>query len=222
MLPDIVLTKPGIHVVRDAIKEGRKIFERTKNYAIYRISENIRLIGLVAIMTLVLGGFPLTPIQLVLLAVLNDIPILMISIDRVKEPRNPAFFKRRPLFLLSSILGGVGVATSLILYYLAAYKLNLPLPQIQTLFFLKLVLSGHFLLLCVRSKEQWYKHMPHPLLLTALLATEIIGTLLAAFGIFMPVVHWSLLAFLWLYCSVWMQVVDLTKLIAIYKFGANV
>ncbi len=39
---DIVLTRPGLSVIIDAIKESRKIFQRMDNYSIYRITETIR------------------------------------------------------------------------------------------------------------------------------------------------------------------------------------
>ena len=46
---DVVLTKPGLSVIIDAIKESRRIFERMSNYAVYRIAETTRvLIFLVA------------------------------------------------------------------------------------------------------------------------------------------------------------------------------
>ncbi len=40
----IVLTQPGISVIIDSIKESRKIFQRMNNYAIYRITETIRVL----------------------------------------------------------------------------------------------------------------------------------------------------------------------------------
>ena len=41
---DVVLTKPGLSVIIDAIKESRKIFERMTNYAVYRIAETTRVL----------------------------------------------------------------------------------------------------------------------------------------------------------------------------------
>ena len=40
----IVLTKPGLSVIIDAIKESRKIFQRMTNYCTYRIAETIRVL----------------------------------------------------------------------------------------------------------------------------------------------------------------------------------
>ena len=41
---DVVLTKLGLSVIIDTLKESRKIFRRMNNYAIYRIAETIRVL----------------------------------------------------------------------------------------------------------------------------------------------------------------------------------
>jgi H+-transporting ATPase len=41
---DIVLTNPGLSVIIEAIYRSRKIFQRMKNYCIYRIACTIQLI----------------------------------------------------------------------------------------------------------------------------------------------------------------------------------
>lgn len=50
---DIVLTKPGLSVIIDAIKESRKIFQRMNSYAIYRIAETIRVLFFITLSILV-------------------------------------------------------------------------------------------------------------------------------------------------------------------------
>jgi H+-transporting ATPase len=64
---DIVLTKPGISVIIDAIKESRKIFQRMNNYSIYRISETIRVILFMTLSILIFEFYPVTPLMIVLL-----------------------------------------------------------------------------------------------------------------------------------------------------------
>ena len=41
---DIVLTEPGLGVIIDAMEESRKIFQRMRNYVIYRVSSTIELL----------------------------------------------------------------------------------------------------------------------------------------------------------------------------------
>ena len=65
----IVLTQPGLSVIIDAIKESRKIFQRMKNYAIYRISETIRILFFLVSSILILNFYPITPLMIVLLVI---------------------------------------------------------------------------------------------------------------------------------------------------------
>jgi H+-transporting ATPase len=46
---DLVLTAPGLSVIIRAIEEARRIFERMNSYAIYRISETIRIMFFVVL-----------------------------------------------------------------------------------------------------------------------------------------------------------------------------
>jgi H+-transporting ATPase len=41
---DIVLTLPGLSVMIDAIYRSRKIFQRMKNYAVYRIACSLQIL----------------------------------------------------------------------------------------------------------------------------------------------------------------------------------
>ena len=41
---DIVLLAPGLSVIIEAIKQSRKIFQRMNSYAMYRITETLRVL----------------------------------------------------------------------------------------------------------------------------------------------------------------------------------
>ncbi len=78
---DLVLTAPGLAVIATAIEEARRIFERMTGYAIYRISETIRILLFMTASILVFNFYPVTAVMIVLLALLNDLPIMMIAYD---------------------------------------------------------------------------------------------------------------------------------------------
>ena len=71
---DLVLTATGLSVITAAIAEARKIFERMNSYAIYRISETIRVLLFMTLAILLFNFFPVTAVMIVLIAVLNDFP----------------------------------------------------------------------------------------------------------------------------------------------------
>jgi H+-transporting ATPase len=78
---DLVLTAPGLSVITMAIEEARRIFERMNSYAIYRIAETMRLLLFMTASILIFNFYPVTAIIVVLLALLNDLPIMMIAYD---------------------------------------------------------------------------------------------------------------------------------------------
>lgn len=211
---DIVLLTSGIAVVKDAIIESRKIFTRIYSYSVYRISESLRLIVSIAVLGFFYKVYPLTPLQLVLLALLNDIPIISLAWDRVRTTKKPAAIDVKKRFILSSLLGTAGIANSLILFFIMTLYLHLSWPVIQTLFFLKLTVSGHLLIYVARTKERWWRFLPSREVIWATFLTQLLASLLALTGFFMPArVSWQYVMLVWLWSFFWMQVSEVMKII---------
>ena len=59
------------------------------NYSTYRICETIRLLFFVTLSIIVFQFYPITALMIVLLALLNDLPILTISYDNVRYSAKP-------------------------------------------------------------------------------------------------------------------------------------
>jgi len=211
-MADIVLLGQGLSVIQDAILESRKIFARLYNYSVYRISESFRLIITILILGLLYGFYPLQPLQLILLAFLNDIPIISLAVDRVKILAKPSEIKSRQRFGLSLLFGSVGIINSILLFILMTKVLRLPLPVIQTMFFLKLTVSGHMLIFVAHTKEKWFKFLPSKQVIIATLATQAVATTLAVTGFLMPAgISVLAAAFVWVWAFFWMQISELMK-----------
>ncbi|OYV27601.1 MAG: hypothetical protein B7W98_01450 [Parcubacteria group bacterium 20-58-5] len=208
--------------MQTALIEARKIFFRLYNYSIYRISESFRLIVTALVLGLAIKGFPLTPVQIILLAFLNDIPIITLAFDRVKRVDRPADIAPRERFALGTLFGLVGVANSLLMYFLLADILHLPLALIQTAFFLKLTVGGHMLVYVAHTKELWWRFLPARSVIWATSLTQLIATTLAVGGIFVAAIPFSLAAFVWLWAFFWMQVSEAAKSLPFITTGATV
>jgi H+-transporting ATPase len=207
---DIVFLAPGISVMRTSLIEARKIFFRLYNYSIYRISESFRLVVTVLLLGLIIKGFPLTPVQIILLAFLNDIPIITMAFDRVKRTDRPAELKPKDRFVMGALFGLVGVCNSMLLYFLLAF-LHAPLSIIQTAFFLKLTVSGHMLIYVAHTRDRWWRFLPARSIIVATTLTQLFATGLAIFGIFVSPIPVALALFIWVWSFGWMQVTELTK-----------
>lgn len=209
---DIVLLSTGITVIKNAIIEARKIFARIYSYSVYRISESLRLIVTIVVLGLVIRAYPLTPVQLILLALLNDIPIISMAYDRVRATNRPAAIDVRGRFILSSLFGLAGVANSLILFFIVRNIFHLDWPVVQTIYFLKLTVSGHLLLYVAHTDRPWYRFLPAPQVIWATLGTQAIATVIAVSGWFMPApisIGWALVVWIWAF--LWMQITEAVK-----------
>jgi H+-transporting ATPase len=211
-MADIVLLGPGLSVIKDAILESRKIFVRLYNYSVYRISESFRLIITIFILGLWYGFYPLQPLQILLLAFLNDIPIISLAFDRVKISARPAEIKTKERLSLSLLFGSVGILNSILLFFLMTKFLHFSLPVIQTMFFLKLTVSGHALIFVAHTKERWFRFLPSKEVIMATLGTQIVATTLAITGFLMPKgISLPAAIFVWIWALFWMQITELMK-----------
>ncbi|MBU6427012.1 plasma-membrane proton-efflux P-type ATPase [Patescibacteria group bacterium] len=208
---DIVLTSAGIAVIRDAIIEARKIFVRLYNYSVYRISESFRLIITIAVIGVIFGTYPLTPVQIILIALLDDVPIISLAYDRVVVSRAPAAINARKRFTMSTLYGLTGVANSMFLLWISYSFLHLPWAVIQTMFFLKLTVSGHMLIYVAHTDQPWYKFLPSKQVIWATSVTQIIATILSVAGIFVSAIPLSYALLVWVWAFGWMQAGELVK-----------
>ncbi len=209
---DIVLLSSGISVICDAIIESRKIFERVYIYSLYRISESYRLIVTIAILGILYRVYPLTPLQIIMIALLNDIPIISLAFDKVKITTRPAKINVRSRFVLSSLYGTTGIANSLLLFFLIKNILHLDWGMIQTIYFLKLTVSGHMLIYVAHTKERWFKFLPSKEVIIATSLTQAVATIFALTGFLMPApVPWQWIILVWIWAFFWMQISELMK-----------
>jgi len=213
---DIILTAPGLSVINDAIQQARITFERMKSYATFRIAETIRIVLFMTLSIVVFNFYPITALMIILLALLNDIPILAIAYDNTRADPRPVRWKMSELLTVSSVLGVAGVISSFLLFYILQEK-GFSEDLIQTLLFLKLIIAGHSTLYVTRS-DGWFWQKPYPswLLMGATFGTEILGTLFAVYGIFVTAIGWEYALWIWLYALTWFVINDAIKLMT-YK-----
>ncbi len=210
---DIVLLSPGITVIKDALIEARKIFARLYSYSTYRISESFRLIITVVVLGFIYQAYPLTPIQLLIIAILNDVPMISLAWNKVKDFGSPSTIKVMERFILSSLYGLTGVLNSLILFFLMADVFHLNWNVIQTVYFLKLMISGHMLIYVAHTKERWYKFLPSAQVIWATSLTQLLASAMAYFGIFMGAIPLLYVLGVWIWCFAWMQITEMVKIV---------
>lgn len=210
---DIVLTKPGLSVIIDALAQSRQIFRRMENYAVYRIAETVRVLIFLTLCIVLLNFYPVTALMIVVLAILNDIPIMMIAYDNAPVARKPVRWQMNRVLLTASILGILGVISSFILLWIAKEYFHLGAGLIQTLVFLKLAVAGHMTIYLARSGQRhfWEHPLPSLILFGTAEITQVVATLIAIYGFFMTPAGWNLALIIWGYALAWFVINDLIK-----------
>jgi len=214
---DLVLTAPGLSVIVQAVEEARKIFERMNSYAIYRIIETIRIMIFVVLAMTVFNFYPITTIMIILLALLNDLPIMTIAYDNTWLDPKPVRWDMRRILTVATALGLIGVIETFGLLVIALLVFHFSIAQAQSLMYLKLAVAGHLTLFVARTKRPFLsKPYPAPILLIAILFTQFIAAAIVGFGFLVTPIPWVFVGVVWAYCLVWVFIEDFAKL-QIYK-----
>ena len=211
---DIVLMSPGLRVIVDAIEEARRIFERMKSYSIFRISETIRIVIFMTLAIVMYDFYPVTALMIIILALLNDIPIMTIAYDNTKVRAKPVRWDMREIFILSSWIGMAGVVSSFTLFWILMSVFKLPLHFVQTLFFAKLIIAGHGTIYNTRV-DDWFFKKPFPSfpLFVATFASAIAGLVIAVYGFdLMEPIGWRWAGIMSVYALVWFIFNDVVKM----------
>ncbi|NOX85155.1 MAG: plasma-membrane proton-efflux P-type ATPase [Chlorobi bacterium] len=215
---DIILMAPGLNVINSAIKMARITFERMKGYTIYRIAETVRVILFMTLAIVVFKFYPVTALMIILLALLNDIPILTIAYDNTKVRKFPVRWDMKEVLVLSGWLGTAGVISSFGLLFLAMDYWHLSTEMVQSLMFVKLIVAGHGTIYNTRIDE-WFFKKPGPNIKlwtgTASLASAILGTLIGVYGILVTPIGWKWGAIVWGYAFFWFLFNDVVKMLVL-------
>ncbi|HEX4086320.1 MAG TPA: plasma-membrane proton-efflux P-type ATPase [Chthoniobacteraceae bacterium] len=209
----LVLTAPGLSVIIQAVETARRIFERMNSYAIYRITETIRIMFFVVLAMIVFKFYPITTIMIILLALLNDLPILTIAYDNTWLDPKPVRWDMRRVLTIASVLGLIGVAETFGILVIAKEGFHLTDAQIQSFIYLKLAVAGHMTLFVARTRRPFLtRPFPAPILLAAILGTQMLAACIVGFGWLVTPIAWKYVGFVWAYCIVWVFIEDWAKM----------
>ena len=208
---DIVLTSPGLSVIVDAIKESRKIFQRMNSYSIYRIAETIRVLFFITISILIFNFYPVTALMIVLLALLNDAPIMAIATDNVRYSNLPEKWNMQKVLGLGTVLGIIGVISSFTIFYIGQVGLHLGKDVLQSFIFLKLAVAGHLTIFLARTRKPFWSIKPSKGLVWSAVITKILATLFAVYGWFIAPIGWTMAGYIWAYAIIAFFITDFIK-----------
>lgn len=184
------------------------------SYAIYRITETIRVLFFITLSIIVFNFYPVTAIMIVLLALFNDAPIMAIAYDNLIYSKKPEKWNMKVVLSMSTLLGIIGVVSSFGIFYIAQVVLRLPAPMVQSLIFLKLAVAGHLTIFITRTRKHFWSIKPGRALFWSAVVTKILATLLVVYGWWVTSLGWKLALFVWGYALAAFVITDYLKVFA--------
>ncbi len=182
----LVLTKNGIGVIVDAVKESRRIFERMLVYTMAKVAKVFQIVGFVAIAFIAFKFIPITTFLLILLIFTNDIANISIATDNTGYSRSPDRWNIRSIMYSSGIFGVMLIAESLVLVPLGFGLFNMTVLQFQTLIFLMFDVTDKLTVFNLRERRAFWKSRPSAALVFSSAIGILAGVVLSYFGILIP------------------------------------
>ncbi len=215
----MVLTKNGLGVIIDAVKESRKIFERMVTYTTAKIAKVFQIVGFVAITYLLFRFMPITPFLLILLIFTNDIVNISISEDNANYSGKPDVWNIKSLIYSSGAVGILLVTEALIFIPIGLGILGLTIVQFQTMIFLMLNVTDKFTVLNMRERRWFWKSAPSVPLIAASAIGMVVGVAMAYFGILMPKIGPLPILLVFALSAAFLFLNDFVKRMAFKRFG---
>lgn len=149
---DIILLKSNLGVIIDGIQEGRQVFSNTTKYIKATLISNFGNFFALAVSSLLIKFLPMLPVQILLVNLLSDAPMISISTDNtdVADLKTPQKYEVKDILVLAIILGLVSTIFDFIFFGLF-YKME---PAVlQTNWFIGSILTELVLIFSIRSKK---------------------------------------------------------------------
>lgn len=217
----IVLTENGLSGVVRAVETGRRIYQRMLTYTFNKIIKTLEIAIFLSVGVMLTGTFVVTPLLVVLLLFTNDFVTMSIATDRVSFSPRPDRWDIRKLMLTAGALAGLFLLFSFSVFFAGRNLLHLPLRQLQTLVFLLLVFTGQGNVYLIRERGRFWKSIPSRWLIISSVADVIAVCILAARGILMASIPWSIVGCLFGLVVVFLFLIDGAKVIIFRRFGVR-
>ncbi len=164
---DVILLEKSLDTVIDGIKEGRIIFANILKYLKITLTSNFGNFYSVAVASLFLPFVPLLPVQILLLDLLSDFPMIAIATDTVdtEELEQPKKYQVHSVILAATLFG---VVSSVFDFILFAKFYHTSEATLQTAWFLLSIATEVILVYSLRTRRPFFQSRKTPLFLGSL------------------------------------------------------
>lgn len=159
--------------------------------------------------------------MIIIIALLNDIPIMLIAYDHMEIEDNPVSWDMKEVFTVAIGLAVVGVISTFGLYWIGRVFWDFDLDHRRTLAFLAILCGGNLTIYLTRNtKDLFSKPLPEWKFFLATMFSQVAGTLISVYGLGIKDfqgIGWKYVLMSWVYIAIWFGICLGTKIL-IYKF----
>lgn len=181
---DIILLNRSLEVIIDGIREGRRTFANTFKYIKATLTSNFGNFYALSIASLLVPFPPMLPVQILLVNLLSDFPLISIATDNVekKELERPQSYEIREIAFFATILG---LVSTVIDFGIFGYFLHFGEHTLQTMWFIGSILTELVIFYSIRNRD-WFFRAGKPatliVILTIIIALITVGIPFSEFG----------------------------------------
>lgn len=153
---DIILLQSDLRVIIDGVKEGRRIFANNNKYIKATLASNFGNFYAVAIASLIVDFLPMLPLQILLLNLLSDFPMIAIATDNVDQEEflSPKKYQIKDIVMITMMLGALS-SVFVLTFFAMFYKIS---PEVlRTNWFISSILLELTFLFSIRTKKSMFK-----------------------------------------------------------------
>lgn len=156
---DVVLLDNDLGVIVEGIKKGRGVFSNTVKYIKVTLASNFGNFFAVAAASLITTELPMLPLQILLLNLLSDFPMISIATDQVDpaELTQPKKYQVHEVVALATLLG---VVSSFFDFTFFAVFFRQNIAHLQTYWFIGSVLTELAFIYSIRVNTFFLKSVP--------------------------------------------------------------
>ena len=149
---DIILLNKDLNVIINGITSGRQISANISKYLKATLTSNFGNFYAIVFSTFFIKFLPMLPVQLLLLNLLSDFPMMSIATDNVddEETIHPAKFNIKEFAIFATLLGIISTFSDIILFFIFAGQGE---SVLQTAWFIDSVITELLLIYSIRTKK---------------------------------------------------------------------
>ncbi|PVV03755.1 hypothetical protein BB560_001747 [Smittium megazygosporum] len=191
---DIVLMEPGLSAIIDGVTVSRAIFQRMRSYALYRITSTIHFL-IFFFVIIIQFSWQMSPLLLILIAVLNDAATIVIAFDNAEVAEKPTKWRIGQIITLSVILGILLFGLTYGVFYIAKDTFGIPVrssvfefdmfedKRMQSIIYLNISSAPHFVIFSTRLNGFFFSNLPSMTFFVSVMATQVFAMVICSVGV---------------------------------------